>query len=157
MELRSFLYELITTSGTDAMRYMITDAMWTIMEPLVEGAKRHKGGQKPLIPDRQFFEGMLYIARTGNPLRDLPSEFGSWDAHYNRFRRWVASGALKRLFESLTDAPSFGEVRRVFVDGTIMRAHRHAAGALRKKRRSVRNARPTSRAWDAVVADLLRK
>ena len=115
------------------MRYMITDEMWAVLEPLVEAAKRHKGGRRSPISDRQFFEGMLYIARTGNPLRDLPSEFGSWDAHYKRFRRWIASGSLKRLFESLTANPDFAEVRRVFVDGTIMRAHRHAAGRIEKK------------------------
>ncbi len=136
------------------MRYMITDAMWAIMEPLVQAAKGRKGGRKPLISDRQFFEGILYIARTGNPLRDLPSEFGSWDAHYNRFRRWGASGALKRLFEALTADPAFGEVRRVFVDGTIMRAHRHAAGAHRKKRGSEPNSRPTHRDWAAAAAAL---
>ena len=50
---------------------------------------------------------------------------------YNRFRRWVASGALRRLFEALTDNPAFGEVRRVLIDSTIVRAHQHAAGARR--------------------------
>lgn len=153
-ELHSIFRELVTTPGRDAMRYMITDDMWTILEPLVQAAKRRKGGQKPKIPDRQFFEGMLYIARTGNPLRDLPSEFGSWDAHYNRFRRWVASGALKRLFESLTAEPQFEDVRRVFVDGTIMRAHRHAAGAQRKKKGLAPSNRPGHRDWAAAAAAL---
>jgi transposase len=46
------------------------------------------------------FEGTLYLARTGIPLRDLPGEFGAWDDVYQRFRRRVASGALARLFES---------------------------------------------------------
>lgn len=134
------------------MRKMITDAMWETMAPLVNAAKRRKGGQPPLIPDREFFEGLLYIGRTGIPLRDLPSEFGAWDALYNRFRRWLASGAMKRLFESLTAAPEFDEVRRVLVDSTTMRAHRHAAGARRKKRRSVRHARPASKVLAAAAA-----
>jgi putative transposase len=129
------------------MRQMISDAMWVTMEPLVTGAKRHKGGQPPEIPDRQFFEGLLYIARTGIPLRDLPAEFGAWDALYGRFRRWVRSGALGRLFESLTADPALGEVRRVLVDSTTMRAHRHAAGARRKKKRSGPSGRPGSRDW----------
>ena len=94
------------------MRYIITDELWAAMEPLVNGAKRHKGGQPPAVPDRMFFEALLYLARTGIPLRDLPGEFGSWDAVYNRFRRWVASGALARLFEAMTADPQFGEVRR---------------------------------------------
>ena len=114
------------------MRYMITDGLWDVMEPLVNQAKRHKGGQPPVLPDRMFFEAILYLAHTGIPLRDLPGEFGSWDAVYNRFRRWVGSGALARLFESLTADPQFGEVRRVPVDSTNVRAHRHAAGAARR-------------------------
>jgi putative transposase len=77
------------------------------------------------VPDRAFFEALLYVARTGIPWRDLPAEFGSWDAVYNRFRRWVGSGSLHALFELLTADPTFGEVRRVLIDSTIVRAHRH--------------------------------
>lgn len=134
------------------MRYMITDELWAAMGPLVEQAKKHKGGQPPALPDRMFFEALLYLARTGVPLRDLPTEFGAWDAVYNRFRRWVASGALKRLFEAMTDDPQFGEVRRVFVDSTVVRAHRHAAGAARKKVASGRSSRRGGRGSAAAGA-----
>jgi len=50
-----------------------------------------------VLPDRMFFEAVLYLARTGVPWRDLPGEFGSWDAVYNRLRRWMASGVLLHL------------------------------------------------------------
>ena len=118
------------------MRYMLTDELWAVMGPLVEQAKRYKGGQKPEVPERVFFEATLYWARTGVPWRDLPSEFGAWDAVYNRLRRWVRSGSLKTLFELLTADPELGEVRRVLIDSTIVRAHQHAAGARRKHKRS---------------------
>jgi len=123
------------------MRYMITDELWDILGPRVEQAKRFKGGNPPLLPDRMFFEAVLYWARTGVPWRDLPSEFGAWDAVYNRLRRWVHSGSLKALFELLTADPELGEVRRVLIDATIVRAHQHAAGARRKKKRSVPSGR----------------
>ena len=115
------------------MRYMITDELWAALGPAVDKAKRHRSGQKPVLPDRMFFEALLYVARTGVPWRDLPGDFGAWDAVYNRFRRWVASGALNRLFEAMTADPQFGEVRRVLIDSTIVRAHRHAAGASKKR------------------------
>ena len=115
------------------MRYMLTDELWTVMEPLVERAKRYTCGQRPTLPDRMFFEALLYVGRTGIPWRDLPAEFGSWDAVYNRFRRWIHNGSLAELFELLTDSPAFDEVKRLLVDSTIVRAHRHAAGALQKK------------------------
>jgi putative transposase len=115
------------------MRYMITDELWAVLGPVVDRAKRNRSGQKPELPDRMFFEALLYLARTGVPWRDLPGDFGAWDAVYNRFRRWVASGSLRRLFELLTAEPLLGEVRRVLIDSTIVRAHQHAAGARREK------------------------
>src|SRR5262249_49427580 len=118
------------------MRYMLPADLWAAMEPLIRQAKRHKGGQPPALPDRDFFEALLYLARTGIPWRDLPAEFGSWDAVYNRFRRWVASGGLRTLFELLTADPAFGDIRRVLIDSTVVRAHQHAPGARRKKKRS---------------------
>jgi transposase len=129
------------------MRYMLTDDLWAAMEPLVHQAKAHNGGQPPALPERLFFEALLYLGRTGIPLRDLPSEFGAWDAVYNRLRRWVYSGGMRRLFDLLTADPAFGAVRRVLVDATTVRAHRHAAGALRKKKRSGRPGARRPRAW----------
>jgi putative transposase len=134
------------------MRYMLTDDRWAAMEPLVTGAKRHRGGQPPAVPDRTFFEALLYLARTGVAWRDLPGEFGRWDAVYNRFRRWVASGGLRRLFEAMTDAPQLGEFRRVLIDSTIVRAHQHAAGARRAKKRSGPGGRPRPRPSAALAA-----
>ena len=94
------------------MRYQITDHLWAVMGPLVDRAKRNRQGQRPDLPDRLFFEALLYWGRTGVPWRDLPAEFGAWDAVYNRFGRWVRSGSLAALFASLTAAPELGEVRR---------------------------------------------
>jgi len=124
------------------MRYVLTDDLWSALEPLVRQAKWYKGGQKPALSDRDFFEALLYLARTGVPWRDLPSEFGRWDAVYNRFRRWVGSGGLRALFEAMTADPRFDGLRRVFIDSTIVRAHQHAAGARRKHKRSGPGARP---------------
>ena len=128
------------------MRYMLTDDLWAAMGPLVGQARRHKGGQPPALPDRMFFEALLYLARTSIPWRDLPAEFGRWDAVYNRFRRWVHSGGLRRLFEALTAHPTFADVRRVLIDSTIVRAHAHAAGAPKKR------AGRRRRGWAAAAA-----
>ena len=87
----------------------------------------------PVLPERMFVEAVLYLARTGIPWRDLPSEFRAWDTVYNRFRRWIASGSLARLFVLLTDNPAFGEVKHLLIDATHVRAHRCAAGAAKKR------------------------
>jgi putative transposase len=76
------------------MRHLLTDERWAALGPAVQKAKRNRSGQKPVLPDRLFFEALLYLAGTGVPWRDLPSEFGAWGAVCNRFRRRVASGSL---------------------------------------------------------------
>ena len=115
------------------MRYMLTDELWTILGLRAEQAKRYTCGQSPQLPERTFFEAVLYIGRTGIPWRDLPGECGSWDAVHNRFRRWVASGSLAKLFELLTEEHTFAEVKRILVDSTTSRAHRHAERAPKKR------------------------
>lgn len=130
------------------MRFLFTDELWAPFAGCVEKAKKHRGGQKPQLSDRLFFEALLYLARTGIPWRDLPGDFGAWDAVYNRFRRWLASGSMTRLFEQLTDNPQLGEVRRILIDSTIVRAHVHAAGARKKKVRRRR------KGWAGVAAAL---
>jgi putative transposase len=92
-----------------------------------------------------FFEAVLYWARTGIPWRDLPGEFGAWDAVYNRLRRWIHSGRLKRLFERMAARPECDGPRRLLLDSTIVRAHQHAAGAA-KKRGAPRRRRSAARA-----------
>ena len=114
------------------MRYVITDALWAELGPLVAAAKRSAAGAKPGVPDRLFLEAVLYRARTGVAWRDLPDSFGDWNAVFQRAKRWRLAGVWNRLFESLPAGHPAGDIRRVFVDSTTVRAHPHAAGA--KKR-----------------------
>lgn len=80
--------------------------------------------------NRQFVEAVLWIARTGSPWRDLPTQFGPWNSVYQRFDRWSRSGVWHRIFVQLAKDADFEEV---FIDSTIVRAHQHAAGATQKK------------------------
>ena len=114
------------------MRYAITDETWAVMGPMVDCCKSRLG-PAPDLPDRMFFEAVLYWARTGVPWRDLPSDFGDWSAVYNRLRRWIASGRLKTLFEAMAAQAACEGTLRVMIDSTIVRAHQHAAGAVKKK------------------------
>ena len=57
------------------MRYLITDEIWAAFGPMVERCTSPLGPE-PELPERLFFEAVLYWARTGVPWRDLPGEFG---------------------------------------------------------------------------------
>ena len=76
--------------------------------------------------NRQFLEAVLWRTRTGSPWRDLPERFDNWNSVFKRFRRWAVSGVFKRVFNESSDE---FDLEYVFVDGTIVHAHRKAAGA----------------------------
>lgn len=114
------------------LRSIITDEIWDVMGPMV-GRCKSPNGPEPDLPDRMFFEAVLHIARTGEPWRDLPEEFGAWDAVYARLRRWIFSRRLEKLFAEMVAQPACEGTVRVMIDSTIVRAHQHSAGALKKK------------------------
>jgi transposase len=112
------------------VRLVLTEEVWADMAEVLAQVKR-KDGRPPEQSDRMFLEAVLYLARTGVPWRDLPGEFGHWDAVYNRFRRWEKRGVWRKLWEGLQQ-DRFKLAKQVFIDSTIVRAHQHAAGALKK-------------------------
>jgi transposase len=113
-----------------SVRLLLTDETWAEIAPILATLKS-RAGSPPVLSDRMFLEAVLYLARTGTPWRDLPADFGHWDAVYNRFRRWERRGIWRRLWERLQggDCPLTCDL---FIDATIVRAHQHAAGALKK-------------------------
>jgi transposase len=113
-----------------AVRLLLTDEAWAEIAPILTAIKS-RAGSPPVLSDRMFIEAVLYLARTGTPWRDLPEEFGHWDAVYNRFRRWERRGLWRQLWERLQTDTS-PQTRHLFIDATIVRAHQHAAGALKK-------------------------
>jgi len=76
-----------------------------------------------------MLDAMLWILRTGAPWRDLPPDYGSWRTVYTRFTRWSQTDVLKRVFDKLAEEHD-GE--GYMVDGTIVRAHQDATGAIKK-------------------------
>jgi transposase len=106
------------------IRLVLRDDQWERIAPLLPGKEGDPGrsGQD----NRLFLEGVLWIARTGSPWRDLPDAFGNWNSVWRRFRRWALKGAFDRIFNSLSEDPDF---EYVIIDGTIVRVHQHGTGA----------------------------
>ena len=112
------------------VRLLLTEEAWAEIAPILAAIKS-RAGCPSALSDRLFIEAVLYLARTGTPWRDLPADFGHWDAVYNRFRRWERRGIWRQLWERLQTA-ACPLARHIFIDATIVRAHQHAAGALKK-------------------------
>ncbi len=97
---------------------------------VIAGAESRIG--RPSKDHRTIINGILWVLRTGAPWRDLPEVYGSWSTVASRFYRWRRKGLWERLLSDLQqEADVAGELEWEvhFVDGTIVRAHQHAAGA----------------------------
>lgn len=62
-----------------SVRLLITDEAWVLIASALVGLKS-QAGSPPARSDRMCIEAVLYNARTGIPWRDLPADFGKWDA-----------------------------------------------------------------------------
>jgi transposase len=108
-------------------RYGLRDDPWERIRDLLPGQEGHAG--VTAADNRLFVEAVIWKYRSGAPWRDLPERFGDWKNVHKRHSRWAASGVWLNLFKALAaDADN----EYVMIDSTIMRAHQHAAGALKK-------------------------
>lgn len=106
-------------------RIGVSDEEWAIIGPLLPPERGRWA--RPAQDNRRYFEGMLWIARTGSQWRHLPDEYGKWNSVYRRFRRWTQLGVFDALVESLSELVD-RERSADMVDSTIVRAHHCAAG-----------------------------
>lgn len=114
-------------------RYELTDDEWNRIVDLLPPENTGKQG-RPRKSNRTILNGMVWIARSGAPWRDLPERYGPWETVYSHFRKWIEDGILDNIFRILSlDA----ELKELSLDGSIVQAHQHSAGA--KKGASKRN------------------
>jgi transposase len=108
----------------------LTNQQWADLQPLLPPQKPKTG--RPADDHRHMINGMLWILRTGAPWRDLPERYGPWRTVASRFYRWCRLGIWQHVLQALhgqADAAGKIDWDTHQVDGTIVRAHQHAAGA----------------------------
>jgi transposase len=119
--------------NTGMRRHELTDHQWERLAPLLPAQKPRVG--KPNHDHRRLLNGLLWRLRTGVPWRDIPERYGKWQTLYSRFRRWQAAGIWQGLLgavQTAGDAQGQLDWTLHFVDGSVVRAHQHAAGARKK-------------------------
>jgi transposase len=108
----------------------LSESQWQQLQPWLPPQKPATG--RPAKDYRTIINGILWVLRTGAPWRDLPERYGPWCTVASRFYRWRRNGLWDRLLMAVQQqANSQGKVNWElhYVDGTIVRAHQHAAGA----------------------------
>ena len=115
----------------------LTDQQWQQLQPLLPLQKPTTG--RPAKDHRTIINGILWVLRTGAPWRDLPERYGPWRTVASRFYRWRQAGLWDRLLRAVQQQSNIQ--RKVnwelhYVDGTVIRAHQHAAGARGKTQKA---------------------
>ena len=141
----------------------LSEQAWQKIQPLLPPEKSGKPGRS-YKNHRQVLNGILWIARTGAPWRDLPERYGPQSTCHGRLARWQKEGRWQRILQELQGQADAGidggavvEWEGCAIDSTsiihrasAMEAHPHAAGArkapakkgaLEQSRRVARRAR----------------
>lgn len=106
----------------------LSDEKWELIGPLLPSERGR--GCRPAGDNRPFFEGMMWMARTGSQWRDTPDEYGKGNSVFRRYRRWVETGVFEAMLEALAEMA--GRERSAdMIDSTIVRAHHCGVGIKR--------------------------
>jgi transposase len=111
----------------------LTDEQWARLAPLLPPQRPRMG--RPPKDHRLMVEGMIWILRTGAPWRDLPGEYGPWQTVAGRFYDWRRQGVWEDVLLTVqTHGDALGMLDWLlhFLDGSVVRAHQHAAGARKR-------------------------
>ena len=107
-------------------KLLVTDELWTLIEPLLPVHVPSPKGGKPRTPDRVCLTGILFVLKTGIPWEDFPHEMGCCGMTlWNRLAEWMEAGVWEKLHRLL-----LGELRKadqldleyVVVDSSSVRA-----------------------------------
>ena len=115
-------------------RFDLTNQEYACLEAFLPPERSAQVG-RPFRSHRQVINGILWIHRSGAPWRDLPDYYGPWTTVYDRFRRWCQEGFWARILNRLqARGRQLGCIDFEFaaVDGSVVRAHKAAAGSLRR-------------------------
>jgi transposase len=114
-------------------RYELSDAQWaTIREFMPPNGRR---GQQ-WKDHRLIIDGILWALSDGGRWRNVPGRFGNWKTVYERFRRWSQAGLWDEILGGLqARKAASGDIdwELFAIDGSIVRAHQSAAGALKER------------------------
>ncbi|KXF77917.1 transposase [Paramesorhizobium deserti] len=113
-------------------RIGLTDEEWAVIGPLLPSERGR--GCRPAQDNRRYFEGMMWMARTGAQWRHLPDEYGKWNSVFRRYRRWIETGVFEAMLETLAELVERDRSADM-IDSTIVRAHHCAVGIKRGLKR----------------------
>jgi transposase len=92
---------------------LVSDELWSVVEPLLPAPRPKKKAGRPRIPDRACLTGIVFVLKTGIQWEYLPQEMGcgSGMTCWRRLRDWQEAGVWWELHRVLLDR--LGEADRL--------------------------------------------
>jgi len=92
---------------------LVTDELWTVVEPLLPKQPPKPKGGRPRVNDRAALTGILFVLKSGIPWEMLPQEMGcnSGMTCWRRLKEWHRAAVWERLHRALLDR--LGEAGRI--------------------------------------------
>ena len=75
----------------------VSDEEWAFVLPYLLLSREDSAHREHDL--RAVFNGVRYIARTGNQWRFMPHDYPPWPAIYQQMQRWMRAGCFERLVE----------------------------------------------------------
>lgn len=120
----------------------VTDEQWKKIEPLLPKYKPSpKGGRRPK-DNRDVFEGIVWVLRSGARWKDLPKQYPSPSTCWRRLQQWEEQGVwlkIWRKFLSELDERSQLDWEETFADGSFVSAKKGGAAWARPNVEKVRS------------------
>jgi SRSO17 transposase/transposase len=78
----------------------LTEREWQRVQPVLPPQRPWTG--RPRHDHRTVLNGILAIVGTERSWREMPAEYGKWEAAYKRYRLWCDEGRWERIIAALT-------------------------------------------------------
>jgi len=127
---------------------IVTDELWTLVEPLIPKHRPSPKGGQPPKSDRLCLTGILFVLKTGIAWEDFPHEMGCCGMTlWNRLDAWRRAGVWKRLHATLLAKMHEADLidwSRATADSASVRAVRGGKKQARTPWTAARKARSTT-------------
>ena len=81
----------------------LSDAEWTVLEPLLPKVKRSKDGRgRPPKDPREVFNGIVWILFSGAPWHLLPAVYPPYQTCHRYFQHWTRKGVMQKMLAALS-------------------------------------------------------
>ena len=122
----------------DPTIWLVDDALWAQLAPLLVIDKPRKKLGRPRHDDRRILNGLIWLARTGSQWAALPRAFGPKSTAHARFQEWVQAGVFERAWAevlSVYDAQVGVDWTWQAADGCMVKAPLGKKGLPARRRR----------------------